>query len=217
MCLFNKNKFCDIKLGTLILYIIYYKANKKAKRRRKAKIKRRKQMNKLMNKVRKNKKGFTLIELIVVIAILGILVLLAAPRFLGYTKDAKVATMQADSKVLANAALVYNIENEDWPVAGEEVTYSVKTPEGFPKVNGSVIAKAFDEDVLKNHVQTLKGDFEDYALVIKSTVDGLDEGDVILVKDTNDEVQDEVLEGIADRDGDRHFSSGFSVDNPDNE
>ena len=31
MCLFNKNKFFDIKLGTLILYILYIKANKKAK------------------------------------------------------------------------------------------------------------------------------------------------------------------------------------------
>jgi len=28
MCLFNKNKFCDIKLGTLILYILYIKAKK---------------------------------------------------------------------------------------------------------------------------------------------------------------------------------------------
>ena len=46
-----------------------------------------------MNKVRKNKKGFTLIELIVVIAILGILVLLAVDS--RYTKNANVATMQA--------------------------------------------------------------------------------------------------------------------------
>jgi prepilin-type N-terminal cleavage/methylation domain-containing protein len=62
-------------------------------------------------------KGFTLIELIVVIAVIGILVLLAAPKFLGYTRDAKVAALQSDVKTLSNAVLLYNIESEDdrWP------------------------------------------------------------------------------------------------------
>ena len=41
-------------------------------------------MQKLINK----KKGFTLIELIVVMAVIAILVLLAIPRLLNYTKDA---------------------------------------------------------------------------------------------------------------------------------
>jgi len=74
-----------------------------------------------MNKInclknKKNKKGFTLIELIVVMAVIGILVLLAAPKFLGYTKDANVTAMQADAKILSNAALMYNINNERFPV-----------------------------------------------------------------------------------------------------
>ena len=44
----------------------------------------------------KNKKGFTLIELLTIIAILGILVLLAAPKFLGYTEQAKLAQIKND-------------------------------------------------------------------------------------------------------------------------
>lgn len=51
----------------------------------------------------KFKKGFTIIELIVVIAILGILVLLAAPKFLGYTEKAKVVQIQSDIKGLETA------------------------------------------------------------------------------------------------------------------
>lgn len=42
------------------------------------------------------KRAFTLIELIVVIAVIGILILLAAPKFLGYTKEAKLAQIKND-------------------------------------------------------------------------------------------------------------------------
>ncbi|GAA6426965.1 type II secretion system protein [Dielma fastidiosa] len=44
----------------------------------------------------KNKKGFTLIELIVVIAILGILALFLVPSFMGYARDAKIQIMKAN-------------------------------------------------------------------------------------------------------------------------
>lgn len=68
------------------------------------------------------KKGFTLIELIVVMAVLAILVTLGAPRFLGYTKDAEVTAMKADSKLIEQAAYQYALKNDDiWPTA-EPVT-----------------------------------------------------------------------------------------------
>lgn len=113
-------------------------------------------------------KGFTLIELLVVIAILGILVLLAAPSFLGYTKDAAVATMQADAKVLANSALVYNIDNEEWPADG------VVDDVVIPGAGAGNVYNAIDADAIADHVQTLKGELTDYVI----TVDGADEGTV---------------------------------------
>lgn len=56
----------------------------------------------------KNKKGFTLVELIVVIAILGILALFLVPQFMGYSQDAKEQVAKANTRTVwtaANAAL----------------------------------------------------------------------------------------------------------------
>lgn len=121
----------------------------------------------------KNKKGFTLIELIVVIAVIGILVLLAAPKFLGYTKDAHVAAMKADVKTLSNGALVYNIDQEtkngtdSWPTTDvDAATNGLSTEiEGFE----------FDADLMKDeYYRSLKNDLDNYFLVET----GVNEGEV---------------------------------------
>lgn len=48
----------------------------------------------------KNKRGFTLMELLIVIAVLGVLVLLAAPKLLDYTEEAELVRIQHDVKVM---------------------------------------------------------------------------------------------------------------------
>lgn len=71
-----------------------------------------------------NKKGFTLIELLTVIAILGILVLLAAPKFLGYTEKANIAHIKSDVKTYETQLTVEELENKDlskdWIVVASE-------------------------------------------------------------------------------------------------
>lgn len=54
--------------------------------------------------IRSNQRGFTLIELVVVIVILGILAAFAVPKFMGLEDQARVSAVQAMTGTLESAA-----------------------------------------------------------------------------------------------------------------
>ncbi|MEW9123782.1 MAG: type II secretion system protein [Thermotaleaceae bacterium] len=60
-------------------------------------------MIRFFSKKIKNKKGFTLIELVVVIAILGILAGIAVPRFSNVSADAQKTADEATARTIASA------------------------------------------------------------------------------------------------------------------
>lgn len=66
-------------------------------------------------KLLKGKKGFTLIELVVVIAILGILAGIAIPRFLDATATARGAKIVADLRTIDSAIVIYNAKTGTFP------------------------------------------------------------------------------------------------------
>lgn len=72
-------------------------------------------MIKKINKLLRNKKGFTLIELIVVIAVLGIISALAVPKFVNIQDDAKASVDAQNLKLIQNAVEIYSAKNGSYP------------------------------------------------------------------------------------------------------
>ena len=73
----------------------------------------------MINKFHSNKRGFTLIELIVVIAVLLVLVTIAVPKFMGQTQKATLTKHLASAKTIEDAANIYNIEKGRFPRLSE--------------------------------------------------------------------------------------------------
>ena len=60
-------------------------------------------------------KAFTLIELLIVVAIIGILAAIAVPNFLNAQIRAKIARVEADLKAMATAIEMYRMDNNAYP------------------------------------------------------------------------------------------------------
>ena len=69
-----------------------------------------------------NQRGFTLIELMIVVAIIGILTAIAFPLYANIQSRARVAKAQADLRTLASAVVVYSAHSGSLPAALADLT-----------------------------------------------------------------------------------------------
>lgn len=89
----------------------------------------------------KNRKGFTLVELVVVIAIIGILAGIAVPRFLDATASARGAKIVADMRTIQSAEMIYYAKNAKYPTAQADFADLVQGGWPEPPKGKFIIAK----------------------------------------------------------------------------
>jgi prepilin-type N-terminal cleavage/methylation domain-containing protein len=73
---------------------------------------------KLCKGIFRNNRGFSLIELLVVITIMGILAGVAIPRFINVLDQAKKRADESNIHTIKSAAQVFFFETGDWPEVG---------------------------------------------------------------------------------------------------
>ncbi len=82
-----------------------------------------------MRSKRKNEAGFTLMELMIVMMIIGVLTTLAIPSFVGAIRNAKEAVLKEDLRVMRSAIDSYTMDKNKAPQSLEDLVQ-----EGYLKV-----------------------------------------------------------------------------------
>ena len=77
--------------------------------------------------------GFTLIEILVVVVIIGILGAIIVPNLLGRPDQARITAAQSDLRSLSNALDIYRLDNFQYPSTDQALEALVIKPSGFPE------------------------------------------------------------------------------------
>jgi general secretion pathway protein G len=121
----------------------------------------------------KQAKGFTLIELIVVIVILGLLAGLVVPRLFKHVGQAKIATAKAQIAAFQTALGAYKLDTGKFPTTEEALQALRTAPPGVRNWNGPYLPKDIPLDPWGNpYVYKYPGDHGDEPDIVSYGADG---------------------------------------------
>ena len=115
-----------------------------------------------MRSKRKNEAGFTLMELMIVMMIIGVLTTLAIPSFVGAIRNAKEAVLKEDLRVMRTAIDSYTMDKQKAPQSLDDLV-----PEGYLKV--------IPEDPMTKSRDTWNTDVSDSLHTLDQTDPGIDD------------------------------------------
>ena len=90
--------------------------------------------------------GFTLIELMIVLFILGLLAALVGPRLMGRVVKAKAKTAQAQIQLLGTALDLFHLDVGRYPTEEEGLKSLYQRPESLPSWGGPYLDKPPPKD-----------------------------------------------------------------------
>lgn len=125
--------------------------------------------------------GFTLIEIMVVVVILGILAALVVPQIMSRPDQAKVTVAKGDIRAISAALDMYRLDNNRYPTTQQGLEALVEKPSGNPQPrnwNPDGYLKRLPVDPWGNPYQYLspgtRGPFDLYSLGADGQQDGTD-------------------------------------------
>jgi general secretion pathway protein G len=84
---------------------------------------------------RSRSRGFTLIEIMVVVVIMGILAALVVPKLMGRTDDARIMAARQDISTIMQALKLYRLDNQRYPTTEQGLQALVAKPTTGPTPN----------------------------------------------------------------------------------
>lgn len=115
-----------------------------------------------MKKERMNNKGFSLVELIIVVAIMAVLIVVLAPQYLKYVEKSRNATDVTNAVEIVTAIQVYAADPDaatalaagNYTVTVNGTNTTISGDAGFATITTALDAAGFDVDTTANTMKT---------------------------------------------------------------
>ncbi len=128
-------------------------------------------------KITNGNKGFTLIEIMIVMIIIGLLAALVAPKFFGRLSSAKLSAAKAQIELIGTALDAFRLDTGRYPTTEEGLKALREKPSGVENWHGPYLPKEIPLDPWKRpYIYKCPGEHGEYDL-ISYGLDGVEGGE----------------------------------------